>query len=202
MPSVLLTGFEPFDGAAINESWEAVLVAQRLLATGPAPLEVAVRRLPVVFGVAADELVEAARVLQPDLVIAVGLAAGRRAVTPERVAVNLQDARIPDNAGVQPVDAPCVPEAPDGLFARLPVKAMAAAARRTGAPAEVSHSAGTFVCNDVMFRLAHAGLGGGFVHVPLGADLPVERSGAALAAMVRAALSVANDLDTPAGTIH
>ncbi|MEY9845544.1 pyroglutamyl-peptidase I [Streptacidiphilus sp. MAP5-3] len=165
MPRVLLTGFEPFGGESVNPSWEAV----RLLASEP---DVSTVRLSCVFGTALDELRAAVERTDPTLVVCVGQAGGRTDLTVERVAINLDDARIPDNAGQQPIDRPIVPDGPAAYFSSLPVKACVAAARGTGLPASVSHSAGTFVCNHVAYGLAHLiaterpGLRGGFVHIP------------------------------------
>lgn len=186
---VLLTGFAPFDGAATNESWEAVreavpaLVARGIDAEGV--------ELPVEFGAASELLAEAVRSLRPRLVIAVGLAAGRTAITPERVAINIRDARIPDNAGASPVDEPVVPGGPVGHFSTLPIKAIVAALAADGVPAAVSQTAGTYVCNDVFYSLQHllatdpelAEVRGGFVHVP---SADVVDSPTAARALVRA----------------
>ena len=111
---------------------------------------------------------------RPELVIAVGLAEGRTAITPERIAINVEDARIADNAGAQPVDAPVVPGGPDAHLTRLPVKEIVAAIAAAGIPAALSDSAGTFVCNAVMYRLLHdhAGLPAGFIHVPEASVIP------------------------------
>ena len=186
---VLLTGFAPFNGAATNESWEAVreavpaLVARGIDAEGV--------ELPVEFGAASELLAEAVRSLRPRLVIAVGLAAGRTAITPERVAINIRDARIPDNAGASPVDEPVVPGGPVGHFSTLPIKAIVAALAADGVPAAVSQTAGTYVCNDVFYSLQHllatdpelAEVRGGFVHVP---SADVVDSPTAARALVRA----------------
>lgn len=198
---VLLSGFEPFAGAATNESWEAVrAAAPQLEARG---LRVATVRLPVVFSRGADVLLEQVAALSPRLVVATGLAAGRRAVTPERVAINVQDARIPDNDGRSPVDAPCVEGGPVGHFSSLPIKAMVEAARELDVPAAVSQSAGTFVCNDVFYRLCHAlatgagavahGARGGFVHVPTAEAVSTEDAARALVGMVETALGTQQD---------
>lgn len=208
-PDLLLTGFAPFAGVEVNESWQAVQVAARIL-EGEHGLTVATLELPVEFGVAADRVIGAMHDLAPRLTIATGLAAGRTAVTPERVAINLQDARIPDNAGYSPIDVPCAPEGPAAYFSALPVKAMVAAAQAAGAPASVSHTAGTYVCNDVAYRLVHAlatdpalaGRRAGFVHVPSDGELEVDRTGAALAEMALAALASDTDLSVSAGAVH
>ncbi|GAA2239975.1 hypothetical protein GCM10010430_21730 [Kitasatospora cystarginea] len=142
MTRVLLTGFEPFGGAALNSSWEAV----RLVADGPPDgLKVTVRRLSCVFGRAVDELSTAVRETGPDLVVHVGQADGRSDLGVERIAINIEDARIPDNTGRQPVDRPVVPGGPAAHFATLPVKACVAAVREAGLPASLSHTAGTFI---------------------------------------------------------
>lgn len=166
MSTVLLTGFEPFGGDASNPSGDAV----RLVAadwTGPHTLVADV--LPVTFDGAALRMRTLLEEHRPDVVIASGLAGGRARIGVERIALNLADARIPDNAGNQPVDRECIPGAPVAAFATLPVKAIAAAISSAGIPAEVSHSAGTFVCNHVFFTAVQAaddGMRAGFVHVP------------------------------------
>lgn len=165
---ILLTGFAPFDGADLNPSWEA---ARALDGAHIAGHGVVARELPVEFGVARDRLHQALRETRPALVLCSGLAPGRRVVSLERVAINLDDARIPDNGGRQPIDVPVVSGGPAAYFATLPLKAMLAALRAAGLPAEVSHSAGTFVCNHVFYGLMHrlrhrGGIRGGFVHLP------------------------------------
>ena len=164
---ILVTGFEPFGGEDINPSWEAV---QQLQA--PEGTELVRLRLPVVFREAGEQLVAALAREQPDLVLCIGQAAGREAITPERLGVNLMDASIPDNAGFQPREEPVIPGAPAAYFARLPVAALAEAIRAAGVPARVSNSAGLFVCNALLCRLLHEiethypQMRGGFVHVP------------------------------------
>ena len=127
-------------------------------------------RLIVVFGAAGEAALAAAARLRPDAVVCVGQAGGRAGVTPELVAVNLRSARIPDNAGNAPMDEPVVPGGPDGLFSTLPVEEMAARVRALGLPASVSYSAGTYVCNDLMYTVLHhfagTGVRAGFIHVP------------------------------------
>src|SRR5829696_8625317 len=166
MTTVLLTGFEPFGGDSSNPSGAAVrVVAQRW--TGPEILITEV--LPVTFAGAAGRLRELLAAHRPDVVVAAGLAGGRRAVGVERVAVNLIDARIPDNAGLQPIDEPSAEDAPVAHFSTLPVKGIVRALDEAGIPAEVSHSAGTFVCNHLFFTTMNsvpAGVRAGFIHVP------------------------------------
>lgn len=205
---VLLTGFAPFDGAAVNESWEAVRRAAPLLEEEG--LEVEIRELPVEFARAGSLLADAVRALRPRLVIAVGLAAGRTAITPERVAVNVRDARIPDNAGASPVDEPVVPGGPVGYFSTLPVKAMTAQLAESGVPGAVSQTAGTYVCNDVFYALQHllatddglAGIRGGFVHVPSADVVDSPTAARALAGMARTALGTSVDLRRAGGAEH
>ncbi|WP_243063684.1 pyroglutamyl-peptidase I [Humibacter sp. RRB41] len=153
MTTALLTGFEPFAGDARNPSAEAVhLVADAW--NGPQELVTAV--LPTAFGRSAERLAELLAEHSPDVVIATGLAGGRAWITPERVAVNLIDARVPDNDGQQPVDEPSLPGAPAAYFSTLPVKPIVNAIAAAGIPARPSLSAGAFVCNHVFFRLMDA----------------------------------------------
>ena len=183
---MLLSGFEPFDGAATNSSWEAVqLVASEW--AGAASIRAIV--LPVEFGGAWARLDREITEHAPDVVIAVGLADGRSAVTPERIAINLRDARIPDNAGDQPRDQPVLPHGPDAYFSRLPVAGIADAIRAAGIPSEVSLSAGAYVCNDVMYQLMHEVASrpqvvAGFIHVPSSAAMPVDTIARSLAIAV------------------
>ncbi|WP_329576790.1 pyroglutamyl-peptidase I [Kitasatospora sp. NBC_01250] len=214
MTRVLLTGFEPFGGATRNPSWEAVrLVA----ADAPEGLEVTPLRLSCVFGRAIDELRDAVRATDPELVVCVGQAHGRPGISVERIAVNIDDARIPDNTGRRPVDEPVVPGGPDAYFAALPVKACVAAVREAGLPASLSHTAGTFVCNHVFYALMHLiaverpTTRGGFVHVPSLPEQVLDQAvpslpAAAVAQGLRALLSCAAtrrlDVHTSEGTIH
>ena len=165
--TVLLTGFEPFNGADVNPSWEAARALDGW--SGPG-FQVAARELPCVFGRANLALFDAIDALQPDIVIAVGQAGGRHEISVERVALNVDDATIPDNAGQQPVDATIADGGPAAYFSTLPIKAIVKALRLRGFPAGVSQTAGTFVCNHVFYGLMqHAqgrALKGGFIHVP------------------------------------
>lgn len=166
---VLVTGFEPFAGAARNSSWEAVsALAHHATPDGAARLEIAC--LPVVFGGLRSRLAALLEQHQPDVVIATGLAAGRPTVTVERIAINLAHARIPDNAGMRPAELRLVPNGPAGRWSTLPVPAILAAAARAGVRLTDSLSAGAFVCNAAMYHLldltAGTGTLAGFVHVP------------------------------------
>lgn len=167
--TVLLTGFEPFNGAAINPAWEAVRALEGW--SGDA-FRVEVRQLPCVFVDANRQLAEMVEALHPDVVIAVGQAGGRAEISVERVAINVDDASILDNAGRQPVDQAIAEEGPAAYFTSLPIKAMVAAMRAAGLRAGVSQTAGTFVCNHVFYGLMHHAarqpqpIKAGFIHVP------------------------------------
>ncbi len=166
MKKLLITGFEPFGGADINPSWLAV----ERLPDRVGDYELCKLQLPTTFGRAGRMVLEKAEEISPDLIISVGVAVGRDAVTPERIAVNICDARIPDNAGNQPRGAFVAEEGPAAYFATLPVEAMAQAIRDAGIRATVSNSAGAYVCNDVMYSVLHAcassHVRAGCIHVP------------------------------------
>ena len=165
--NVLLTGFDPFGGDTINPSWEAV---SRLHGETIADRQVVAVQLPTTFGGTPRGLRAALRKHTPELVLCVGQAGGRAALSLERVAINVNDARIPDNAGAQPIDTPVVARGPAAYFTTLPIKAMHADLRAAGIPAEISQTAGTFVCNQAFYVLMHALAGsrvrGGFLHIP------------------------------------
>ncbi|MGC9378008.1 pyroglutamyl-peptidase I [Streptomyces sp. MH13] len=169
MPRVLITGFAPFGGESVNPSWQA---ASLVAAEPPAGLDVTAAELPCVFGKSLDVLRDAVHAHTPDLVLCLGQAGGRPGVTVERLGINVDDARIPDNAGRQPIDEPVVQGGPAAYFSTLPIKACVAAMREAGVPAAVSNTAGTFVCNHVAYGLGHLiatefpHVRGGFVHVP------------------------------------
>jgi pyroglutamyl-peptidase len=164
----LVTGFEAFGGEQVNPSFEAL----RRLPARLGSLDIATRVLPVVYGAALPALREAIASAKPDIVLCTGLAGGRAELSLERAAINIDDARIPDNAGNQPIDRPVVAGGPAAYFATLPIKAAVVALRIAGLPASVSNSAGTFLCNHVFYGLMHeAAVGntrcrGGFLHVP------------------------------------
>ena len=148
---LLLTAFDPFGGESVNPALEAI----RLVPDEVAGWEIAKLEVPTVFGASVDTVAQAIRRETPDAVLCIGQAGGRCDLTPERVAINIDDARIADNAGNQPIDAPIAKDGPAAYFATLPVKAMAAAIREAGLPASVSNTAGTFVCNHLMYRVLH-----------------------------------------------
>jgi pyroglutamyl-peptidase len=172
MTTVLLTGFEPFAGAASNSSWDAV---ERVAETWSGDAELVIELLPVTFAGASASTCELIARHSPDLVIGVGLADGRDAITPERVGINVEDARIPDNNGDQPVDRAIDPDGPAAYFTGLPVKEIAAAISEAGIPSRVSDSAGTYVCNSLMYSTMRAVEGtdvlAGFIHVPCSPEL-------------------------------
>jgi pyroglutamyl-peptidase len=165
--TVLLTGFEPFNKETVNPAWEAVQTLQGWSGEGFA---VQVRQLPCVFGEAIRVIEAAMAELKPAVVIAVGQAGGRVDMSVERVAINVDDAPIPDNAQRQLVDQAIVEGGPAAYFSSLPIKAIVGALRAQGVPASVSQTAGTFVCNHVFYGVMHATAGSdvkaGFVHIP------------------------------------
>ena len=166
MKHLIITGFDPFGGETINPSWEAV----RRLPDTVGDYRLTKLQIPTVFAVAAGTVLRAAAEDAPDVILCVGQAGGRDAVTLERIAVNMASARIPDNRGNQPVEIPILPGAPDGIFSTVPVAAMAQAITAASLPGKISNTAGTFVCNDTLYRLLHHFAGTavrvGFIHVP------------------------------------
>ena len=174
---LLLTAFDPFGGAAINPALEAVKLVPEKIGT----VEIIKLTVPTVFHKSVDLTVEAIEAHRPDAVLCIGQAGGRCELTPERIAINLDDARIPDNAGAQPIDSPICPEGPAAYFSTLPIKAMAAAIRQAGLPASVSNTAGTFVCNHLMYGVLHhlavhhPNTKGGFMHVPFAPSQVTDR---------------------------
>lgn len=169
MSHILLTGFDAFGGESVNPSWQ---VAEALHGECIGGMRVVALRLPCVFGHALQALGAALTSEQPAMVLALGQAAGRSDFSIERVAINVDDARIADNFGAQPVDTPVVAGAPAAYFSTLPIKAMVLALREAGLPASVSQTAGTFVCNHLFYGLMHAlrsasQVRAGFMHLPL-----------------------------------
>lgn len=170
--AILLTGFDPFGGGANNPSW---LIAQALHGQRIAGHQVVAAQLPTAFGQSLQRLQSLLQEHQPSITLCLGLAGGRAALSIERIGININDARIPDNCGAQPIDTPVQAGGPAAYFASLPIKAMLRGVQRAGVPCEVSQTAGTFVCNHVLYGLMHmlqaqgvgpAGARGGFVHVP------------------------------------
>ena len=166
MKKLLITGFEPFDGEQINPSWEAV---DRLL-TEINGYELVKLRIPVAFGEAAAKVIKVADEIRPDVILCIGQAGGRVAITPELVGINLRNASIPDNNGYQPKDEPIVEGGACAYFSTLPVRRIAEAINNAGIPSHVSYSAGAYVCNDVLYsllaRYKNTKKQIGFIHIP------------------------------------
>lgn len=209
---MLVTGFEPFGGEAVNPSAE---VARQLHGCTIRGHRVEAALLPCVFGAAVRELRRRLRAARPVLVVCLGQAGGRAEVTPERVAINIDDARMPDNAGRQPVDRPIVRGGPAAYWSTLPVKAIVADLRVRGIPAAVSQTAGTYVCNHVFYGLMHAlrrsrTVRGGFMHLPFLPEqagggqpsLPLAAMTAAVAAAIATSLRRRRDLRAAGGQTH
>lgn len=165
---ILVTAFDPFGGEKINPALEAV----KLLKDEIAGVEIVKLEIPTVFHKSAEVMRDKALEIKPDMILCIGQAGGRFAITPERVAINQDDARIEDNEGNQPIDVEIQADGASAYFATLPIKAMVEKIKEAGVPAAVSNSAGTFVCNHIMYHalyLAEKELGGiqaGFIHVP------------------------------------
>ena len=201
---ILVTGFEPFGGNTANAS----AIAVGLLPDRIAGADIIKRTLPVVFERAADQLIAFIHDYSPDAVVCTGLAGGRKAITPELIAVNLKCAQIPDNEGQQPVWEKILPGEEDRLFATLPLREMTEAMAVKEIPAEISRTAGTFVCNEVMYRLLvcrrneRPGMMAGFIHVPFAAEylsegnvafsLPIQQIADALEICVREVVKAAS----------
>ncbi len=212
MKTVLITGFEPFGGDPINPSRE---IARALDGRALAGRRIVGAVLPCVFDVSLVELRRLLRQHRPELVVCLGLAAGRAEITPERIAINLDDARMPDNAGFQPIDRPVVRGGPAAHWSTLPVKAIVADLRQRGVPASVSQTAGTFVCNHVFFGLMQAlrrrrGVRGGFVHLPGVPEqvkpgqpsLPLATMIEAVGWLIEVAIRTRRDLRAAGGDLH
>lgn len=165
---ILVTGFDPFGGESTNPALEAV----KKLPNTILDADIIKLEIPTVFVKSADVVKEAILTHQPDVVVNIGQAGGRFSVTPERVAINVDDARIPDNEGNQPIDDPIQKDGQSAYFTQLPVKAMVRAMKEAGLPGAVSNTAGTFVCNHIMYQVQYMidkefpKMKGGFIHVP------------------------------------
>jgi pyroglutamyl-peptidase len=212
MKTILLTGFEPFGGEKRNPSAEIARLLHGRVIGGH---RVVGALLPCVFGAAITELKKRIRAAKPVLVVCVGQAGGRADITPERVALNVDDARIADNAGRQPVDKPIARKGPAAYWSTLPIKAIMAALQRRGIPASVSQTAGTFVCNHVFYGLMHELRGqrkvrGGFIHVPFLPEqakrgqpsLPLETMVEAVGWALATALETRRDVKAGGGQTH
>ncbi|MGK9164382.1 pyroglutamyl-peptidase I [Bacillus subtilis] len=211
---VLITGFDPFDKETVNPSWEA---AKRLNGFETDEAIITAEHIPTVFRSALDTLRQAIQTHQPDIVICVGQAGGRMQITPERVAINLADARIPDNEGHQPIDEEISPDGPAAYWTGLPVKRMTAKMKEHGIPAAVSYTAGTFVCNYLFYGLmdhisrTSPHIRGGFIHIPYIPQQTIDKTAPSLSldtivrALRIAAVTAAQydeDVKSPGGTLH
>lgn len=165
---LLLTAFDPFGGETVNPAQEAV----KMVSSRVGNVEIIKCVVPTVFGKSIETVAAAIEDCRPDAVLCIGQAGGRADLTPERIAINLDDASIADNEGNRPVDTPIFPDGKPAYFSTLPVKAMVAAIRAAGIPANLSNTAGTFVCNHLMYGVLYTlekyypGVRGGFLHVP------------------------------------
>lgn len=165
---LLLTAFDPFGGETVNPAQEAV----KMVSSRVGNVEVIKCVVPTVFGKSIETVAAAIEDCRPDAVLCIGQAGGRADLTPERIAINLDDASIADNEGNRPVDTPIFPDGKPAYFSTLPVKAMVAAIRAAGIPASLSNTAGTFVCNHLMYGVLYTlekyypSVRGGFLHVP------------------------------------
>ena len=211
---VLITGFDPFGGETMNPAWEAV----KLLKDEIGGAQIIKLQIPTVVGKSIQKIHEKMQEIHPDIVISVGQAGGRFGVTPERVAINVTDARIPDNEGNQPIDVPIFEDGDTAYFSNLPVKAMVQAIKHAGYPSVLSNSAGTYICNHVMYGILYyiekefPNVRGGFIHVPYAPSQVVNKPStpsmaladitASLEAAVAAAVSSKEDIRAVGGEIH
>lgn len=165
---ILVTGFDPFEGDSINPAFEAV----KLLPDRIEGAEIVKLEIPTSYRRSFEVTSQAIETHRPDVVLCIGQAGGRAAITPEKVAINLAEARIPDNDQDQPINQPLVQEGETAYFSSLPVKAMVSAMLQAGILAEVSYTAGTFVCNAIMYHVLHLAasayphMKAGFIHLP------------------------------------
>ncbi|MGL5174796.1 MAG: pyroglutamyl-peptidase I [Cetobacterium sp.] len=165
---VLITGFDPFGGESINPAWEAVNAMQDVIDG----IEIVKLQIPTVFRKSAEKLFAGIEEHKPDVVMCIGQAGGRYDMSVERVAINMDDGRIPDNEGYQPIDTPVYEDGENAYFATLPIKGIVEEIKAANIPASVSNTAGTYVCNHIMYSLLYyisknnLNIKGGFIHVP------------------------------------
>ena len=211
---ILITGFDPFGGEPVNPALEAV----KLMKDEIAGAKIIKLEIPTVFRKSVEKIHEMMKAEQPDVVLSMGQAGGRFGVTPERVAINVDDARIKDNEGNQPVDTPIFTDGEAAYFSNLPVKAMVEAIKNKGLPSTLSNSAGTFVCNHVMYDVLYyihkefPNVRGGFIHVPFITDQVVTKPNVASMALaditealesaVEAIVKNQKDIHAIGGEIH
>ena len=200
---IIVTGFDPFGGEKINPSIECVKALPEIEGVELIRLE-----LPTVFKESAKRLNEVINDVKPDAVLSVGQAGGRAGITMERIAINVDDARIPDNISQQPIDEAIQSEGEAAYFSTLPIKRIVKAIREAGISAEVSNSAGTFVCNHIMYQSLFAAtkadkpFKAGFMHIPFIPEqttdkpsLPLEESTKALQISIETIRDYINDED-------
>ena len=211
---ILITGFDPFGGEPVNPALEAV----KLMKDEIAGAKIIKLEIPTLFRKSVEKIHEMMKAEQPDVVLSIGQAGGRFGVTPERVAINVDDARIKDNEGNQPVDTPIFTDGEAAYFSNLPVKAMVEAIKNKGLPSTLSNSAGTFVCNHVMYGVLYyihkefPNVRGGFIHVPFITDQVVTKPNVASMALaditealesaVEAIVKNQKDIHAIGGEIH
>ncbi|HIX51402.1 MAG TPA: pyroglutamyl-peptidase I [Candidatus Lachnoclostridium stercoripullorum] len=175
---ILVTGFDPFGGESVNPAYEAV----KLLPDVIGGAEIFKLEIPTVFSLSGPAVEEGIRKYQPDVVICVGQAGGRASISVEKVAINFVDARIPDNNGEQPLDEPLQADGPAAYFATLPVKAMVQHVKEAGLPCYLSFTAGTYVCNSIMYNVLYMcekrypGIRAGFIHVPYACGQVIDKA--------------------------
>lgn len=175
---ILVTGFDPFGGESVNPAYEAV----KLLPDVIGGAEIFKLEIPTVFSLSGPAVEEGIRKYQPDVVICVGQAGGRASISVEKVAINFVDARIPDNNGEQPLDEPLQVDGPAAYFATLPVKAMVQHVKEAGLPCYLSFTAGTYVCNSIMYNVLYMcekrypGIRAGFIHVPYACGQVIDKA--------------------------
>ncbi|MFE4354488.1 pyroglutamyl-peptidase I [Peribacillus butanolivorans] len=211
---VLLTGFEPFGGERVNPSWEAV---KQLHEEVIDDVTLVAEQIPTVFGKSVAVMEQLIQQHNPDIVICVGQAGGRLHITPERVAINMDDARIPDNQGNQPIDEPIADKGPVAYWSTIPIKRIVENMKESNIPASVSHTAGTFVCNHIFYGLmdyitrTSSSIRGGFIHIPFIPEQTINKEAPSLSleTIVKgikiAAVTAAkyeSDIHTVGGTTH
>lgn len=211
---VLLTGFEPFGGEEVNPSWEAV---KQLHGEVIEDVTLVAEQIPTVFGKSVAVLEQLIQQHNPDIVICVGQAGGRLHITPERVAINMDDARIPDNQGNQPIDEPIADKGPVAYWSTIPIKRIVENMQESNIPASISHTAGTFVCNHIFYGLmdyitrTSSSIRGGFIHIPFIPEQTINKEAPSLSleTIVKgvkiAAVTAAkyeSDIHTVGGTTH
>ena len=210
---VLITGFDPFGGEKINPAWEAVKGIKDIIEGA----KIIKLEIPTVFNKSIEKVKEAMELEKPDIVLCIGQAGGRYDMTVERVAINVDDARIEDNEGNQPIDIPVFEDGENAYFSNLPIKAMVEEIKGQGIPASISNSAGTFVCNHIMYGVlyhinkTYKNMRGGFIHVPFINEqildkknqpyMPVEHISKALEAAIKAAVINNEDIKKSGGAI-